>query len=343
LVYQSPGNVELTEVPEPVAGPGEVVVAVQAAGVCQTDVHIWRGEDSRVQGGTVLGHEVAGKVASLGSAVTEWEIGQSIAVYPVWSCGACAACASGRRNACRRTGDRRTTPKVPGIAADGGMAELVVVPADSLVDIGDLDPGVAATLADAGLAPYSSVKEVAPDLGPKSTAVVIGLGGLGNMALQALRAMSACQVVAIDVDPAARARAEPWADHLLAGGQPDVTERILTLTGGYGAEAVLDFVGSDETVGLAADVVAPFGAIRISGLGGGQLAVRADAGCRLPAGASVVPRAYSGSYPELLEVLALAGRGLLQPAVERFPLGDGARVLEILANGQVGGRAVLEP
>lgn len=341
VTFLGQGQVEIVDRPRPTAPPGWVVLQVRAAGVCQTDVHLRRGTDSRIAPGLVLGHEIAGSVVEVGPGVSGWNTGQSAVVYPVWSCLSCPACQQGRRNACQRVG-RNTSPTTPGISADGGMAEYVAVPASALADAGGLDPAVAATMTDAGLSPYGAIKTAAAQLTPGTAAVVIGLGGLGRMALQELRALTSTQVIALDVDDRTLAAARQWSDHVSSPAAEDVVATILRWTGGFGATAVFDFVGSDATLELAADVVAPFGAVLVTGMAGGQISLRAEAGSRLPRGATIAPRLFSGSFPDLLEVLALARQGALQPTLTRFPFGEALTALDALAAGEVGGRAVLE-
>jgi propanol-preferring alcohol dehydrogenase len=342
VVFLGPGRIDLVEVPRPRARPGEVVLDVLAAGVCQTDLHLRSGSDDRTPVGRILGHEVAGTVVELGEGVIDWQLGARVAVYPAWSCGTCPPCQAGRRNACLGTGDRRVNPTTPGISADGGMAEQIAVPAVALADIGPLDPAVAATMTDAALSPYGAISAVRHMLLPGSSAVVIGVGGLGNMAVQLLHATTAATVIALDVDDAALAKAAPWADHVLRSDRDDPRAMVLDWTGGYGATTVFDFVGVDRTLELAADVVAPFGAVQVTGMGGGTLSLQARAGSRLPRGATIAPRLFSGSYPDLLEVLALARAGTLQPVLTRFPFGEAVAAFETLESGRVAGRAVLE-
>jgi alcohol dehydrogenase, propanol-preferring len=342
VAFLGPGQVELIDLPRPAARPGGVVLQVLAAGVCQTDLHIRQGIDPRIAPGRVLGHEVAGTVVELGEGVSGWRPGQRVAVYPAWSCQTCSACRSGRRNACLGTAARLASPTTPGVTADGGMAEFIGVPASALVDIGALEPALAATMTDAALSPYGAISAVRHLLRPDTAAVVIGLGGLGGMALQILRATTATRVVAVDVDDRALAAARPWADEVVRADGERAAETILALTGGPGAAAVFDFVGVDRTLDLAADVVAPFGAIQVTGMGSGRLTLQADPSSRLPRGATIAPRLFSGSYPDLLEVLALARAGALRPELTRFPFDEALTALDALAAGRVRGRAVLE-
>ncbi|ODU07042.1 MAG: hypothetical protein ABS81_02860 [Pseudonocardia sp. SCN 72-86] len=341
LALVAPGRVEAVDVPRPEPAPGEVLVAVHAAGLCQTDVHIRRSGDHRVRVGTILGHEIAGSVAEIGGGVAGWSVGDAVAVYPVWSCGRCRPCLQGRRNGCAGTGGRMATPPTPGISMPGGLAEFVRVPSHSLAGITGLDMAVAATMADAALSPYSSVRAASCELEPGSVVVVIGVGGLGSMAVQILRATTGAVVVALDVDDAALDRVRAHADHALLSDGAGAAAAVLALTDGYGAQVVLDFVGSDSTLALAADVVAPFGMIRVTGMAGGALQLRAGADSRLPRGATIAERLFSGTYAEFLDVLGLARRGQLAPEITRFAFVDGVRALDALEAGEIRGRAVL--
>ena len=341
VVLVEPGRVEITEVPDPVAGPGEVLVRVQAAGVCQTDVHLRRGTDTRTPAGTVLGHEVAGQVVDTGPGASGWSVGDRVVVYPVWSCGTCGPCAGGQDNACLGTGDRRRTPPTPGVTVDGGMAGLIAVPSDRLIGTGSLDPAVAATLADAALSPYGAIGPVADRLGAGTTAVVIGAGGLGRMALQILGATTACRIAVVDRSAEALADVAGSVDLALPADSPGLVADLLAFTGGYGAQAVFDFVGVDATLALAADVVAPFGAIQVTGMCGGTLTLTADAASRLPRGASITPRLFSGTRADLAQSVRLAQVGSLAPVIIEYPFQQALRALNDLEAGRVRGRAVL--
>ncbi|MFJ8747972.1 alcohol dehydrogenase catalytic domain-containing protein [Streptomyces sp. NPDC102441] len=336
-----PARVELSEVPVPGIGPSEVLLKVRAAGVCQTDVHFRHLREEAVPRGTVLGHEIAGEVASAGAAVTGWKPGDAAVVYPCWGCGTCRMCLAGRHNMCRRTGGRFISPPTPGVSRDGGMAEYVAVPAWALVAIGDLDPDLAAPLADAALVPYHSIHAVEDLLIPGSTAVIVGAGGLGQMAAQILRAVTSAQVIALDVNDDALTAVRDEVDVTLRSDSPTVVDDVLALTDGYGAEAVFDFVGRDSTMALAADLVAPGGAIRFIGLSDGIFRFEAGSGVTgLPWGVAVT-RPYSGTIGELADVVALARAGKLRPQVQRYPLDRALEALDELEAGRVRGRAVL--
>jgi alcohol dehydrogenase, propanol-preferring len=339
----SPGNVQLTTLQKPAAKPGEVLLRVLAAGLCQTDIHIRSAADSRTPDGTTLGHEIAGEVIELGAGVTQWRKGDRVVVHPCWSCGACAACLAGNQNACRRTGSRLSPPPTPGVTRNGGMAEYVCAPASALMAIGGLDPEVAATLTDAALTPYHAIRTCAEQLYPGSTTVIIGVGGLGNLAAQILRATSATRIIAIDVSSDALDAARPWLDVALQSGNSDLTGRVMSLTEGCGADVVLDFVGNDATLELDAALVCRGGAIRVVGLSGGSYPfVARSSNNPLPRGVTMMCP-YGGTYGDLAAVIALAQSGAIKPLITRFPLRDALSAFGALEAGQIRGRAVLVP
>lgn len=335
----APGRTELRDVDVPEPRAGEVLLKVSGAGVCHSDLHLLHAQ--LLPFPMTLGHEPSGEVVAIGPDVTGWEPGQRGLVYIVWGCGMCRACAYGAENACERF-PRGQVPG-PGLGYPGAMAEYVAVPARTLVPLGDLDPVDAAPLTDAGLTPYHAINTARDVLTPGSTAVVIGVGGLGHMALQILRATTGAQVVAVDLD-ASRLEAATalGAQHTLVSG-PDTAAGVLELTGGRGADAIFDFVGAGPTVQLAAATVATYGRIVVVGLAGGELAFAASGPPQgLPWGASVV-KPYGGTRRDLHEVIALAQSGQIEVTIERHPLANAPEVLANLEKGQVTGRAVLIP
>ncbi|MBD1551433.1 alcohol dehydrogenase catalytic domain-containing protein [Pseudomonas typographi] len=337
-----PTVVELRDLPQPKPAAGEVLLKVTAAGLCHTDISIQHEKTSLFPAGLVLGHEIAGIVDSVGEGVTGWAPGDAAIVHPCWSCGACPECVAGRQNACRRTTGRLASPPTPGVSVNGGMAEYVAVPARTLIAADGLDPAVAAILPDAALVPYHSIHATRDLLVPGSTLVIIGLGGLGNLGVQIARALTAARIVAIDGKPAALQAVEGSVDLALPADAADLEQRILDFTGGQGAQVVLDFVGIDATLRLAAGVVARYGAIRVPGLGEGTLPFEArHAAQYLPWGASIT-RPYSGTYQDLVELVALARQQRIKPIVRRYPFEDAMQAFEDLAAGKIVGRAVLQ-
>ncbi len=331
----------MDEVPAPEAGPGEAVLSVGGAGVCHSDLHVLYEFPPGAMPWTLpftLGHENAGWVHQLGPGVVGLEVGQPVAVYGPWGCGRCRTCALGAENYCEHAA--LGTP-VGGLGADGGMAEFLRVPGlRHLVPLPDtVGPVDAAPLTDGALTPYHAIARARRLLVPGSTAVVIGVGGLGHLALQILRATTEARVVAVDQRPEALELAKICgADDVVLAGD-GAADAIREVSHGQGAQAVFDMVGNDATLELAGRVVSVNGHIGLVGLGGGVLPVSL---LGLPFGLSV-GSTYWGTLPELHEVLALAARGDLKAHITTFPLDRALAAYEAVRQGLVVGRAVVVP
>jgi propanol-preferring alcohol dehydrogenase len=221
------------------------------------------------------------------------------------------------------------------------MAPYFLVPSTRfLIPLGTLDPREAAPLTDAALTSYHAVKRSLHLLGPGSTAVVIGAGGLGQMAIQILRVLSgATTIVAVDTSADKLQTAKGMgADEVLLSGDAAVT-RIKDMTRGQGAELVLDMVGANPTLKMAAEVARVLGHLTIVGLGGGAVPVNFHG----PAKECSVSAPYWGYIPELIEVVSLAQAGKIKMLVEHFPLGRAAEAYHLLHDGKIKGRAVITP
>jgi alcohol dehydrogenase, propanol-preferring len=336
----APGTLELVDIPVPTAGPGEVLLGVGAVGACHSDLHILEAPAGGFPTPITLGHEIAGRVEALGPGVTGWAPGEAAAVYGIIGCGHCRACLRGLENQCR------TVPVGGiGISRDGGLADYVVVPASHLLKIGDLDIVQAAPLTDAGLTPYHAIELSRPSLRPGTYCVVIGIGGLGHMAVRILAATTAVTVIAVDSNEEALALASRMgAQHTVRAGQ-DAVDQIRRIVGPPpdGADVVLDFVGVDPTLTLARSVVSAGGQLMLVGLGGGGLTLQTGAG-PVPVPLEATARIpFWGTRAELQEVIALAQQGLVEAEVHTFPLTDVVEAYDKLRRGQIHGRAVLVP
>ena len=333
-------RLHLEEVPLPEPAGTDVRVRVGGAGVCHTDLHIVDGTQPRVELPRTLGHEVAGWVDAIGPDAgkslrrARLSIGDPVVVYGGWGCGACGECAQGEEQRCERS-------VAPGFQADGGYAEAMLVPHPRhLVALGDLDPAHAAPLADAGITPYRAVRRAEAWLRPGARVLVIGAGALGQFALQLLRLLpegGRDLVIAVrELEPTRLERAaELGADVGLLAVEAGLTRAGL---GGH-ADVVLDFVGNDETLAHAAEVVAPGGAILLVGEAGGHLRFGFDA----PTIEAWVTTVAWGSPDDLRQVVHLARRNRLRWTTEAVPLADAAAAHDRLRAGAVEGRLVLVP
>lgn len=326
------------DVPEP--GPGQVLIRVGGAGACHSDLHLmeWPAGMLPYPLPFTLGHETAGWVEKLGAGVTGLQTGAPVAVYGPWGCGHCRTCRLGKENYCEHAAELKVAGG--GLGLDGGMAEYMLVPsARFLIPLRELSPREAAPLTDAGLTPYHAIKRSLRLLVPGSSAVVIGAGGLGHIGIQMLTALSPARVIAVDTaaDKLVLAR-EVGAAHTVAAGA-EAASAILELTQGQGAELVVDFVGADSTLALAAKIGRKQGHLTVVGLAGGKLPFDFFA---LPYECSLATT-YWGTLPELMEVIALAEAGKIKPHIQAFPLDQAAEAYRLLKQGKLAGRAVIDP
>lgn len=329
--WQKPPAFQELEVPRPRSE--EVLVEVAAVGLCHSDVHFLHAPPGAFPYPLpfTLGHEIAGRIVELGDGVRSLERDQRIAVALGPRCWRCVACLRGEDNLC--TG--RTFGR--GWGQDGGLARYVAVPAREAVPIGSLDPVLAAPLTDAAVTALHAVRRVSPRLRGDATAVVIGVGGLGGFAVQLLRRIGACRVVAIEAAPAKQARARALGADVVLGVEEADAARLREITHGYGADAVLDFVGVDATMSLTLASARAGGSIAIVGAGGGRAAIGwglLPNNCEL-----FIPQ--GGTTADLHDVVAMAAAGRLQIDVERFPFERTAEAYTRVEAGDVEGRAVV--
>jgi alcohol dehydrogenase, propanol-preferring len=339
-LLQAQAQPEFQEVPEPQAGPGQVVVKVAGSGLCHTDFIVishersyWKDEPPPF----TLGHEIAGWIEEVGIGVTRFQPGDAVAVNPSWtSCGRCHMCRSGEENHCLY----QKAIRAPGVGYDGGHAPYVLVPeARFLIPIGDLDPVEAAPLTDAGITTYTAIKAALPKIWPGSTAVVIGIGGLGLYAVQFLRQLTGARVVAVDSSEARLKLArEHGADDVVASG-PDAAKQIRELSAGIGATFVLDCVGVTATLNTGVAALSLRGRLAMIGAGGGSIPFDFF---KVPPGAELVTSLNGGSIA-LLEVVDLAALGRIKILVDRYPLSAATQAYDDFEHGRLVGRAVLMP
>jgi propanol-preferring alcohol dehydrogenase len=340
-LHEARGEPRLVEIPTPVPGPGEVLIAVEAAGLCHSDLHLleWPADGFPYTLPFTLGHETAGRVSAVGPRVRGVAPGDRVVVYSRWGCGRCWACLQGMENRCGRPVGELGAHGA-GVGRDGGLADYMLLPDPRYaVPIGDLDAVQAAPMSDAALTPYHAIKRVDHHLRPGTAAVVIGVGGIGHLAIQLLRATTVTRIVAVDVRTQALELAtRAGADVAIPAG--DLTAaQLRDEVGSGGASVVLDCVASDATLELAGGVVAVGGEICLIGRGGGSLCVSP---ATLPFECSVSIPSWGG-IAELAEVIALATAGAIHVDVERVALEAAVGAYDRLRRGEVSGRVVVTP
>lgn len=330
-------DLEMTEVPvpEPV-GPWDVVVKIGGAGVCRTDLHILEGQWAEKSGVTLpytIGHENAGWVHAVGSAVTNVVEGDKVIVHPLITCGLCRACRSGDDVHCESN-------QFPGIDTHGGYAEYLRTSARSVVKIDDsLEPSAVAALADAGLTAYHAAAKAARRLTPRDRCVVIGAGGLGHIGIQVLKALSPAEIIVVDRNPdAVKLALSIGADHgVVAEGKQ--VEEVLELTGGHGAEVLVDFVGEGGATAEGVQMLRQAGDYHVVGYGENIDVPTIDI---ISAEISFVGNLV-GSYNDLCELMVLAARGAVTLHTQQYALDDFQSAIDDLDAGRIRGRAILTP
>jgi alcohol dehydrogenase, propanol-preferring len=332
---------QLRDVPVPSPASGEVLIKVAGAGLCQTDLYLMQAGFPPLpylaRTPFTLGHEPAGWVEQVGPGVAGLERGMPVVVYPALACGMCRACHAGEDQLCELSA--RTGPTL-GMGCDGAIAEYMLVRSvRQIIPLGQLDPREAAPLTDAALAPYRAIRRNLDRLRPDASVVVIGIGGLGHMAVQLLRAMCSAQIIAVDcsLEKVDLARAL-GADVAIMSDQ-NAAGAIREATRGHGAAVVLDLVGLQATLKLAASVVRVCGRIVVIGMGGGTLPWHF---LGVPFEASLAT-SYLGNPTELREVVALAEAGRIQVHIEAFELEQTAQAYQLLQQGRIRGRAIVTP
>jgi NAD+-dependent secondary alcohol dehydrogenase Adh1 len=325
------------EVDEPrITGPHDVIVRIGGAGLCRTDLHIQEGqwaEKSGVKLPYTPGHENAGWVHEVGSAVTNVAPGDTVILHPLVTCGLCRACRAGDDVHCINNA-------FPGISVDGGFADFLKTTARSVVKLQPtLHPKDIAALADAGLTAYHAVRKAVPLLYPGTRVVVIGAGGLGHIGIQCLRALTPAEIIVVDPSERALALAgELGADHTVQADGKQV-DTVLDMTDGAGAEVIVDFVGEKGAIEDGVAMLRQAGSYFVIGYGENIDVPTID----------IISREINfignlvGSYNDLDELMTLTAQGKVQLHTSAYPLEAVNDAMADLDNGRLRGRGILIP
>jgi NAD+-dependent secondary alcohol dehydrogenase Adh1 len=325
------------QAPEPtISGPLDVIVKIGGAGVCRTDLHIIEGQWAQAMAPTLpytIGHENAGWVHEVGAAVTNVEVGDTVILHPTPTCGLCRACRAGDDMHCIQS-------TFPGLSHDGGMAEYLLTSARACVKLEpQTRPEDVAALADAGITAYHAVRKAIPLLYPGTTAVLIGAGGLGHIGIQCVAALTAAKIIVVDRNPDALKLAEQLGAHhtvVADGGQIDA---VKDLTGGRGAEVVLDFVAEQGAEHDGFQMTGRAGSYFVIGYGGTVTIPTLDI---ISTERNIVGNIV-GTYNDLAELMVLAQAGKVTLHTRTYPLDDAVEALADLDAGRIRGRAILVP
>jgi NAD+-dependent secondary alcohol dehydrogenase Adh1 len=324
------------DISEPtISGPLDVIIKIGGAGVCRTDLHIIEGQWEAAMNPSlpyVLGHENAGWVEEVGSAVTNVAVGDTVILHPTPTCGLCHACRAGDDMHCENS-------SFPGLSHDGGMAEYLLTSARCCVKLDpSTQPKDVAALADAGITAYHAVRKALPLLYPGTTAVVIGAGGLGHIGIQCVAALSAASVIVVDRNPDALKLAEQLgAAHTVVADGSHVAA-VQELTKG-GAHVVFDFVAEQGAENEGWAMTRRAGSYYVIGYGGELHIPTLDViGTERNVVGNIV-----GTYNDLAELMVLAQAGKVTLHTRTYPLAQAPEALADLDAGRVRGRAILVP
>jgi NAD+-dependent secondary alcohol dehydrogenase Adh1 len=327
----------IDDVPEPaITGPLDVIVKIGGAGVCRTDLHIIEGQWDAAMGTPlpyILGHENAGWVHEVGSAVSNVAVGDTVILHPTPTCGLCRACRAGDDMHC-------VASSFPGLSTDGGMAEYLLTSARACVK---LDPATrpqdVAALADAGITAYHAVRKALPLLYPGTTCVVIGAGGLGHIGIQCLAALTATRIIVVDRNPAALKLAEQLGAQATVVADGGHVAAVRELTDGRGANVVLDFVAEQGAESDGWQMTGGGGSYFVIGYGGTIHVPTLDI---ISTERNIIGNIV-GTYNDLAELMSLAQAGKVTLHTRTYPLDAAADALADLDAGRVRGRAILCP
>ena len=338
-----PLEINETELPKP--NGNQVIVKVKSTGVCHSDLHLWEGgydtgdgfmkvTDRGVKFPVTPGHEVVGNIEDVGDSVEGVNIGDLVLVYPWIGCGECPTCKKGDTNLCE-------SPRSLGVFQDGGYAEYVLVPdAKFLAKIDNLDPDAAASLACSGLTAFTAVKKALTN-SPENI-LIVGAGGLGLMGVQIANALTKANIICADLDDEKLESAKKLgATHIINTKESDAVKKIMSICNEKGVDSIIDFVNAPPTVKMDLSLIRKRGNIILVGLFGGSVELSLVS---IPLKAITIQGAYTGNYNDMLELIKLAQRGVINPIVSKhYKLDDANTALDDLKNRKIIGRAVINP
>ena len=332
----------------------QVLLKVKSEGVCHSDLHLWEGgydlgdghflkvTDRGVKYPVTPGHEIVGTIEEIGNDVSDVSVGDDVLVFPWMGCGECPACKVGNENLC-------DTPKSMGLFQNGGYSDYTLIPNSKyLAKLDGVDPDAATSLACSGLTAYNSVKKA--NANSPEFLVIIGAGGLGLMAIQIAKAITKAKIICVDNDDKKFDTAKKMgADYVvntnvtgsISSGTGGSVEKIISICNGKGADSVIDFVNAPQTAKTGLGVLRKRGNLILVGLFGGSMELSL---VTIPLKSIVIQGAYTGNYNDMVELLDLARKGVINPVIsKRYTLDEANTALEDLKARKIIGRAVINP
>ena len=336
----------LSESVTPTPEGSQVLVKVKSVGVCHSDLHLWEGgydlgdgkfmkvTDRGVKYPVTPGHEIVGTVENIGSAVSDISKGDDVLVFPWIGCGECPACKVGNENLC-------DAPRSMGVFQDGGYSDYTLIPNSKyLAKLDGVDPDVATSLACSGLTAYTAIKKA--NQNSPEFLVIVGAGGLGLMGVQIASAITDAKIICVDLDDQKLEIAKKMgADYTINSKDPETTQKIMSICNDKGADSVVDFVNAPPTAKLDFAILRKRGNLVLVGLFGGSFELSL---VTIPLKSIVIQGAYTGNYDDMVELLALARKGIIKPVIsKRYSLDEANTALEDLKARKIIGRAVINP
>lgn len=336
----------VSESETPIPNTNQVLVKVKSVGVCHSDLHLWEGgydlgdgqfmkvTDRGVKYPVIPGHEIVGTVESIGDDVSGVSIGDEVLVFPWIGCGNCPACNVGNENLC-------DTPKSMGVFQDGGYSDYTLIPNSKyLAKLDGVNPDAATSLACSGLTAYTAIKK--SNQNSPEFLVIVGAGGLGLMGVQIAKAITNAKIICVDLDDQKLQTAKDMgADYTVNSKDPETSQKIMSICNNKGADSVVDFVNAPPTVKLDLAILRKRGNLVLVGLFGGSIELSL---VTIPLKSIIIQGAYTGNYTDMVELLDLARKGIINPVIsKRYSLGDANTALEDLKARKILGRAVINP
>jgi len=324
----------------------QVLLKVNSVGVCHSDLHLWEGgydlgdgkfmkvTDRGVKYPVTPGHEIVGTVEDIGDNVSGIIKGDQVLVFPWIGCGECPACKVGNENLC-------DTPKSMGVFQDGGYSDYTLIPNFKyLAKLDGVDPDAATSLACSGLTAYTAIKKA--NVNSPEFIVIVGAGGLGLMGVQIAKAITDAKIICVDLDDQKLNTAkEMGADFIVNSKESNTSQKIMSICNDKGADSVVDFVNNPPTVKLDFAILRKRGNLVLVGLFGGSFELSL---VTIPLKSITIQGAYTGNYTDMVELLALARKGILNPIIsKRYALNEANTALADLKARKIIGRAVINP
>ncbi|MBS7640992.1 NAD(P)-dependent alcohol dehydrogenase [Candidatus Bathyarchaeota archaeon] len=329
---------ELQDLPLPKPSNDGVVLRVEVCGVCHSDLFHARGHIKGTNTPFIPGHEIVGTIYEMGPDVQGFSVGERVIVYPVFTCGICKECVSGLEHLCDKW--YPIGWKIEGRGIDGGFAEYVHVPNfRNILKVEGLNPEEVAPLACAGLTALHALYEA--QVHPDDLLVLIGVGGLGHMALQLAKNLMNVTVVAVDIDEKKLSLASKLgADYVINSLKEDPVAFVRKVSG-RGADAVIDFVNNSETSKIAFQMLGRGGRHVFVGVYGGVLSIPT---AFMVGGSFRLIGSFMGTRRHLMELISLYKRGIVKPMVSsKFKLEEANEAFNKLERGEIEGRSILKP